>query len=43
MDTLQMMRIFVRVAEEGSFTSAAKRIGITTAYASRSVDRKSVV
>ncbi|MBL3926441.1 LysR family transcriptional regulator, partial [Bacteroides thetaiotaomicron] len=22
MDTLQMMRIFVRVAEEGSFTSA---------------------
>ena len=37
MDTLQMMRIFVRVAEEGSFTSAAQRIGITTAYASRSV------
>ncbi|WP_175884683.1 LysR family transcriptional regulator [Burkholderia sp. BCC0044] len=37
MDTLQMMRIFVRVAEEGSFTSAAQRLDITTAYASRSV------
>ncbi|MDN7798455.1 helix-turn-helix domain-containing protein, partial [Burkholderia vietnamiensis] len=33
MDTLQMMRIFVRVAEEGSFTSAAQRLDITTAYA----------
>src|SRR5579859_6603920 len=39
MDTLQMMRIFVRVAEEGSFTSAAQRLDITTAYASRSVSQ----
>jgi DNA-binding transcriptional LysR family regulator len=37
MDTLQMMRIFVRVAEEGSFTHAAQRLDITTAFASRSV------
>jgi DNA-binding transcriptional LysR family regulator len=37
MDTLQMMRTFVRVAEEGSFTSAAKHLNITTAVASRSV------
>ncbi|RQR40238.1 LysR family transcriptional regulator [Burkholderia sp. Bp9143] len=37
MDTLQMMRIFVGIAEEGSFTSAARRQDITTAHASRSI------
>jgi DNA-binding transcriptional LysR family regulator len=37
MDTLQMMRVFVRIAEEGSFTGAAQRLNITTANASRSV------
>jgi DNA-binding transcriptional LysR family regulator len=37
MDTLYTMRIFVRVAEEGSFTAAAQRMDITTASASRAV------
>jgi DNA-binding transcriptional LysR family regulator len=37
MDTLHMMRIFVRIAEEGSFTAAAARLDITTANASRAV------
>lgn len=37
MDTLQTMRIFARVAEEGSFTAAAQRLNITTAFASRAV------
>ncbi|MFB9123479.1 LysR family transcriptional regulator [Paraburkholderia dipogonis] len=37
MDTLQMMRIFVRIAEEGSFTGAAQRLGLTNASASRSI------
>lgn len=37
MDTLQMMRIFVRIAEEGSFTAAAQRLNITNANASRSI------
>ncbi|MFM0000204.1 MULTISPECIES: LysR family transcriptional regulator [Paraburkholderia] len=37
MDTLHMMRIFVRIAEEGSFTEAAQRLNITNANASRSI------
>ncbi|WP_061178411.1 LysR family transcriptional regulator [Caballeronia pedi] len=37
MDRLQAMRTFVRVAEEGSFTVAAERMGIATAVASRAV------
>ncbi|QBQ98898.1 LysR family transcriptional regulator [Paraburkholderia pallida] len=37
MDTLNCMRIFARVAEEGSFTAAAHRLDITTAFASRAV------
>ncbi|WP_213302292.1 LysR family transcriptional regulator [Paraburkholderia sacchari] len=37
MDTLNCMRIFVRVAEEGGFTAAAHRLDITTAFASRAV------
>ncbi|WP_207000560.1 LysR family transcriptional regulator [Trinickia mobilis] len=37
MDTLQTMRIFVRIVEEGSFTSAAQRVDITTARASRAI------
>jgi DNA-binding transcriptional LysR family regulator len=39
MDTLHMMRIFVRIAEEGSFTGAAQRLNITTANASRAVSQ----
>ena len=31
------MRIFVRVAEEGSFTAAAGHFDVTTAFVSRSV------
>ncbi|RZF27523.1 LysR family transcriptional regulator [Paraburkholderia sp. UYCP14C] len=37
MDKLNMMRIFVRIAEEGSFTAAASRLDIPTANASRAV------
>ncbi|MFT4067813.1 LysR family transcriptional regulator [Paraburkholderia sp.] len=37
MDTLQMMRIFVRIAEEGSFTAAARRLDITNGNASRAI------
>ena len=37
MDTLQAMRIFTRVAEEGSFTGAAHRSDLTTAGVSRAV------
>lgn len=37
MDTLQTMRMFVRVAEEGSFTGAAQRMDTTTASVSRAV------
>lgn len=37
MDTLQNMRMFVRVAEAGSFTAAAHQAGTTTAQASRAV------
>jgi DNA-binding transcriptional LysR family regulator len=37
LDTLQTMRIFVRVAEEGSFTGAAQRMEITLPQASRAV------
>jgi DNA-binding transcriptional LysR family regulator len=37
MDTLQTMRIFARVAEEGSFTGAAQRMDTTVANASRAV------
>lgn len=37
MDTLQNMRVFVRVVESGSFTAAAQHLDTTTAYASRAV------
>ena len=37
MDTLQNMRVFVRVVESGSFTGAAQHMNTTTAYASRAV------
>ncbi|MEM5318273.1 LysR family transcriptional regulator [Paraburkholderia sp. JHI869] len=37
MDLFHMMRVFVRIAEEGSFTAAAQRLEITTAHASRSI------
>jgi DNA-binding transcriptional LysR family regulator len=37
MDTLQNMRVFVRVVESGSFTAAAQQLDTTTAYASRAV------
>ncbi|CAL8474348.1 LysR family transcriptional regulator [Caballeronia novacaledonica] len=37
MDTLQNMRVFVRVVEAGSFTAAAQHLNTTTAYASRAV------
>ncbi|CAB3649172.1 LysR family transcriptional regulator [Trinickia soli] len=37
MDTLQNMRVFVRVVESGSFTAAAQHLSTTTAYASRAV------
>jgi DNA-binding transcriptional LysR family regulator len=39
MDKLDMMRIFVRVVEEGSFTGAATRLNIQTANASRAVSQ----
>ncbi len=37
MDTLQNMRVFVRVVEAGSFTGAAQHLNTTTAYCSRAV------
>jgi DNA-binding transcriptional LysR family regulator len=37
MDTLQNMRVFVRVVESGSFTGAAQVLNTTTAYTSRAV------
>ncbi|WP_082855310.1 LysR family transcriptional regulator [Paraburkholderia phytofirmans] len=37
MNTLQAMRIFVRVVEAGSFTGAAQQLHTTTGYASRAV------
>lgn len=37
MDTLQNMRVFVRVVEAGSFTAAAQQLNTTTAYASRAI------
>ena len=37
MDTLQSMRVFVRVVEAGTFTGAAQHLNTTTAYASRAV------
>ncbi|WP_179404043.1 LysR family transcriptional regulator [Burkholderia guangdongensis] len=37
MDTLQNMRVFVRVVDAGSFTAAAQQMNTTTAYASRAV------
>ena len=37
MDTLQNMRVFVRVVEAGSFTAAAQQMGLTTAHVSRAV------
>ncbi|RDS99725.1 LysR family transcriptional regulator, partial [Burkholderia contaminans] len=32
MDTLQNMRVFVRVVDAGSFTAAAQQMNSTTAY-----------
>jgi DNA-binding transcriptional LysR family regulator len=37
MDTIQRMRVFLRVAEAGSFTSAAKLLDMSVAALSRSV------
>ncbi|MFC0397663.1 LysR family transcriptional regulator [Paraburkholderia rhizosphaerae] len=37
MDTLRNMKIFVEVAEAGSFTAAAQQLDTTTGYISRSV------
>ncbi|MEK7968508.1 LysR family transcriptional regulator, partial [Burkholderia contaminans] len=37
MDTLQNMRVFVRVVDAGSFTAAVQQMNSTTAYASRAV------
>ncbi|MDN7803273.1 LysR family transcriptional regulator [Burkholderia gladioli] len=37
MDTLQNMRVFMRVVDAGSFTAAAQQLNSTTAYASRAV------
>lgn len=37
MDTLQNMRVFVRVVESGSFTAAAMSLDFTTAYTSRAI------
>jgi DNA-binding transcriptional LysR family regulator len=39
MDKLDMMRLFIRIAEEGSFTGAASRLNIQTANASRAVSQ----
>lgn len=37
MDTIEGMRVFVTVVEQGGFTAAAKRLGISTALASKYV------
>ena len=37
MDTLQNMRIFMRVVDAGSFTLAAQQMELTTAHVSRAV------
>ncbi|MDR8398359.1 LysR family transcriptional regulator [Paraburkholderia sp. USG1] len=37
MDTLQNMRVFLRVVEAGSFTGAAQQLNTTTAFVSRAV------
>lgn len=37
MDTLRAMKIFVAVAESGSFTAAAQRVDVSTAYVSRCI------
>jgi len=37
MDTLHNMRVFVRVAEGGSFTAAARSLDLTNAHVSRAV------
>ena len=37
MDTFRNMKIFVEVAEAGSFTAAAQQLDTTTGYVSRSV------
>lgn len=37
MDTLRNMKIFVEVAESGSFTAASHQLGTTTGFVSRSV------
>lgn len=42
MDMLRSMRIYVRVAEAGSFTCAAQQSGVTTAQASRAISELEV-
>ena len=37
MDTIQSMRVFVRVVDAGSFTAAAEHLDTTTAFTSRAV------
>jgi len=37
MDTLQNMRVFMRVVDAGSFTAAAQQMELTTAHVSRAV------
>jgi DNA-binding transcriptional LysR family regulator len=37
MDTLQNMRVFMRVVEDGSFTAAARHLNSTTAHVSRAI------
>ncbi len=37
MDTLQNMRVFMRVIEDGSFTAAARRLNTTTPHVSRAI------
>ncbi|WP_158904201.1 LysR family transcriptional regulator [Burkholderia sp. L27(2015)] len=37
MDTLQNMRVFMRIVEDGSFTAAARHLNATTAYVSRAI------
>jgi len=37
MDTLQNMRVFMRIVEDGSFTAAARHMNATTAYVSRAI------
>src|ERR1700732_3242265 len=37
MDTLQNMRVFMRIVEDGSFTAAARHLNSTTAHVSRAI------